>query len=83
MIFSYLSAIHSFSQLQGVRSIFCRYRNHRLNLFTYVLITNIFTICLINNSMHQQHFSFGKNKTKGKYALYLASFLIILDVKLC
>jgi len=32
--------------------------------------------------VHQQHFSFGENKTKGsgEYALYLAPFLIILNV---
>jgi len=32
--------------------------------------------------MHQQYSSFGENKTKGEYALYLTPFLIVLKVVL-
>jgi len=35
--------------------------------------------------VYQQHFSFDENKTKGngEYALYIALFLIVLNIRLC
>jgi len=58
---------------------------NRLNQFAHILMAITFSPYVSQIILHQQHFSFGENKTKGngKCALYLIAFLIILNVKLC
>jgi len=50
-----------------------------LNQFAHVLIAITFSIRLTNNSEKKKK---KKKKSKGKYALYLTPFLIILNVRL-